>query len=146
VIVSRICLYCDDEAARLIGVRANNGAAALLQQIAPPASPGLAVARTAAFGWKLLAFPFVPDGAIRWMLDSVPELPPLPPNPNYKPSLSARPEPEIPAKAPYVEERERILATLAAHPEWGNARVAQELGFRNNNKLSLIKALREEGA
>lgn len=148
VIVSRICLYCDDEAARLIGVRANNGAAALLQQIAPPASPGLAVARTAAFGWKLLAFPYVPDGAIRWMLDRVPELPPLPPNPNYKPSLSARPEPEIPAKVPSVEERERerIKGELKAHPEWSNARIFQALGFRNNNKLSLIKALREEGA
>ncbi len=146
VIVSRICLYCDDEAARLLGVRANNGAAALLQQIAPPASPGLAVARTAAFGWKLLAFPYVPDGAIQWLLDrGVPELPPLPPNPNYKPSLSAQAAPAIPVKVPSVEERERerILAAIAEHPDWSAARLWQHLGFRNNNKMSLIKALKE---
>jgi hypothetical protein len=111
VIVSRICLYCDDEAARLIGVRANNGASALLQQLAPPAPAGLAVARTAAFGWKIISFPYVADSAIAHLLP--PTLPPLPPNPN-RVSLS----PELPHHAPLTpssereKERENIL-TLA---------------------------------
>ena len=78
VIVSRICFYCDDEAARLIGVRKDNGGAELLQRIGPPAPQGLAVVRTAAFGWKLIAFPFVPDTAISFLLDGLNPLPPLP--------------------------------------------------------------------
>jgi hypothetical protein len=112
VIVSRICLYCDDEAARLIGVRANNGASALLQQLAPPAPAGLAVARTAAFGWKIISFPYVADSAIAHLLP-LPTLPPLPPNPK-RVSLS----PELPHHAPLMpisereKERENIL-TLA---------------------------------
>jgi len=89
VIVSRICLYCDDEAARLIGVRANNGAAALLQQLAPPAPAGLAVARTVAFGWRQIAFPYVPEGSVRWLLDGMPPLEALPMRQN---PVSVRPD------------------------------------------------------
>ena len=140
VIASRICFYCDDEAARLIGVRANNGAATLLQRIAPPEPPGLALARTVAFGWKLIAIPEVPEPAVSWLLQGMPPLPPLP----MKVSLSA----EMPAQTPLSaveEERERIRDAIAQHPTWSNAAIAQALGYRNNNKLSLIKAIREEG-
>ncbi len=82
VITSRVCFYCDDEAARLVGVRANNGAANLLHQVAPPAEQGLAVASTVAFGWRVVAFPFVPDGAIAHVLPP-PTLPPLPMKQNH---------------------------------------------------------------
>lgn len=78
VIVSRICFYCDDEAAQLIGVRERNGGSELLQRIGPPAPQGLALARTAVFGWKLVAFPFVPDTAISFMLEGLNPLRPLP--------------------------------------------------------------------
>lgn len=78
VIVSRICFYCDDEAAQLIGVRSRNGGTDLLDRIGPPAPQGLAVVRTAIFGWRLVAFPFVPDTAIPFLLDGIPPLPPLP--------------------------------------------------------------------
>ena len=149
VIVSRICFYCDDEAARLIGVRKDNGGQALLQRIGPPAPQGLALVRTAVFGWKILAFPFVPDEALPYLL-GIHALPPLPMKPGVslpetapetrpKSLLSAREKERktildwhsqgLPAyaiarklgkAAAYAEEIKRIIAEERSHEEADN--------------------------
>lgn len=141
VIVSRICFYCDDEAAQLIGVRSRNGGTDLLDRIGPPAPQGLALVRTAIFGWRLVAFPFVPDTAIGFLMQG---LTPLPPLPMKRSSLSLTVEPALPQKTAAQEERERIQTMIDTHPEWSNARIFQEMEYHNNNKLSLIKSIREE--
>ena len=155
VIVSRICLYCDDEAARMIGVRANNGAAALLQQLAPPAPQGLAVARTAVFGWRIIAFPYVPDSAIAQLLYSVPPLAPLPMKQPVSPPPAQVAEitPESPDRTPpggrgkrslvSEDERQEILeyATQGLSP----AGIATAMHRRNAFADIVRLVLQEEG-
>ncbi len=174
VIVSRICFYCDDEAARLIGVRKDNGGAELLQRIGPPESEGLAVARTARFGWKLVAFPYVPDTAISFMLEGLNPLRPLPmktqPTDPYAAlygypfglpndektavtgsSLSVLAPPERPKTAPTrpkaltSKERERERIMQALKDNPGaSASAICALLGISNNKVALVKRIKQE--
>lgn len=115
VIVSRICFYCDEEAAQLLGVRGRNGGAELLQRIGPPAPQGLALARTAIFGWRVVAFPFVPDDGIPFLLGQH-ILPPLPPKAARVFSLPAD-GPELPQNAPLSGKEKEKNAILALHAQ-----------------------------
>jgi hypothetical protein len=45
---------------------------------------------------------------------------------------------------PGERERERIREALLGHPDWSNMRIAQSLGWRNNNASTRVKAIREE--
>ncbi len=132
--------------ARMAGM--DSETAKLLLAHLETAGPGYAILASARRHAEIVAIPQTTIGDLRALVGDVPPLPPLPPlppNPNYKPSLSLHEEPQNAPKTVVDEERERIQAALAAHPEWTNARVFHELGYRNNNMLSKIKAIREEG-
>ncbi len=163
VVVSRVAFYCEAEAARMFGVTAASGAANLLQRIGPPAPAGLSVARTVVFAWQLIAWPYIPETAIPFLLSGLPPLPPLPikqqEEPTYVdpafagpvyPSLSLEPtQPTTPPTpiavfSPRERERERIIDAIKAHPHASASAIKQLLGYGDNNKVSLIKTLKEE--
>lgn len=92
----------------------------------------------------------------RWE-DGTPRLAPLPMKPGNEriavaretslSSLSAQKTAQTTLKrtsTPEERERESIIEAIKEHPEWSASRIFLSLGFRNNNKISLIKAIREE--
>lgn len=89
VVPFRVGFWADSEAARTIGIRKENGGAALMNLIAPPAPPGLSVVRCKAFDWRILRFPNISVEQVMQLLarylqqpqgplDDIPLLAPLP--------------------------------------------------------------------
>lgn len=89
VVPLRVGFWADSEAARTIGIRKENGGAALMNLIAPPAPPGLAVVRSKVFDWRILRFPYISVEQVMMLLerylqqpqgqlDDIPLLRPLP--------------------------------------------------------------------
>ncbi len=117
--------------ARMAGM--DNETAKLLITQLDTAGPGYAILASAKRRAEIVAIPDTTTGDVRALLTPVPLF-----------SLSAR-QVSVPPKTTADEERERITQAIKEHPDWSNARIMQALGYRNNNKLSLIKSIREEG-
>lgn len=149
VIVSRICFYCDDEAAQLLGVRGRNGGVDLLQRIGPPAPQGLALVRTAIFGWKVIAFPFVADEGIPFLLGAH-ALPPMPMKQPVSPPPASVPEiaPESPqvgggGKRQLVDKTERHEILELAAQGLSPAGIAAAM-HRRNAFADIVRVVLEE--
>jgi hypothetical protein len=138
-------VFCTTPAqARMAGM--DNETAKSLMARLETAGPGYAILASARRRPEIVAIPDTTPDDLRVLVGSY-ELPPLPMKTVDAASLSSLSLSEQPAARPKSAadaERERIIAALREHPDWSNSRIALALGYRNNNKITLIKAIREE--